>query len=118
MTQKNLHQDVGHQRSSQPGLDLNRTPFIVGLPLPLGVQLTVEGFTGSYKVNQADLTWTTVSENNVGGFHLLRSENSTGPFFRISSLIPAVGNPFLGGIYTYTDSTIQIGKTYTINSKW
>ena len=94
------------------GLDLNKTPFIVGLPLPLGVQLTPEGFTGTYTVNQADLTWTTISENNVGGFHILRSENSAGPFFRISSLIPSVGNPFLGGIYTYTDSTIQFGKTY------
>ncbi|MBP7031220.1 MAG: hypothetical protein KBB13_00690 [Anaerolineaceae bacterium] len=92
--------------------DLNQTPFIVGLPLPLGVQLTQEGFTGAYKINQADLTWTTLSENNVGGFHILRSENNAGPFFRISGLIPAVGNPFLGGIYTYTDTTVQFGKTY------
>jgi len=100
--------------SGRPNLaqDLNRTPFIVGLPLPLGVQLTEEGFTGTYKVNQTDLTWSTVSENNVGGFHILRSENSAGPFFRISGLIPAVGNPFLGGIYTYTDTTVQFGKTY------
>ncbi len=112
LTQKTITMTLDTSGRPNLGLDLNRTPFIVGLPLPLGVQLTVEGFTGSYKVNQADLTWTTVSENNVGGFHLLRSENSTGPFFRISSLIPAVGNPFLGGIYTYTDSTIQIGKTY------
>ncbi|MFZ3070094.1 MAG: right-handed parallel beta-helix repeat-containing protein [Anaerolineaceae bacterium] len=92
--------------------DLNQTPFIVGLPLPEGVQLTEEGFTGTYQINQAELTWTTISENNVGGFHIQRSDNSAGPFYRISGLIDAVGNPFVGGIYTYVDETILFGKTY------
>ena len=112
LTQKTITMTL--DSSGRPNLsqDLNRTPFIVGLPLPTGVQLTTEGFTGAYKINQTDLTWTTTSENNVGGFHILRSETSAGPFFRISGLIPAVGNPFLGGIYTYTDSSIQFGKTY------
>lgn len=112
LTQKTISMTLDASGRPNLELDLNRTPFIVGLPLPVGVQLTPEGFTGAYKVNQADLTWTTVSENNVGGFHILRSENSTGPFFRISGLIPSVGNPFLGGIYTYSDTSIQFGKTY------
>jgi len=101
-------------QSGRPNLtqDLNQTPFIVGLPLPLGVELTEEGFTGSYHYNQADLTWTTISENNIGGFHILRSESSNGPYLRISGLIEGMGNPFLGGLYTYTDAPLQTGKTY------
>ena len=112
LTQKTITMTLDTGGRPNLSLDLNQTPFIVGLPLPVGVQLTPEGFTGAYKINQADLTWTTISENNVGGFHILRSENSAGPFFRISALMPSVGNPFLGGIYTYTDTSIQFGKTY------
>lgn len=101
--------DTGRPNLTQ---DMNQTPFIVGLPLPQGVELSEEGFTGSYHYNQAGLTWTTLSENTIGGFHILRSENINGPYLRISGLIEGIGNPFLGGIYAYTDSPLPTGKTY------
>jgi len=86
--------DTGRPNLTQ---DMNQTPFIVGLPLPQGVELSEEGFTGSYHYNQADLTWTTLSENTIGGFHILRSENINGPYLRISGLIEGIGNPFWVG---------------------
>ena len=111
-TQKTITMTIDD--SGRPNLtqDLNQTPFIVGLPLPLGVELTEEGFVGSYHYNQADLTWTTRNENAIGGFHILRSENINGPYLRISTLIEGKSNPFLGAIYTYTDTPLQTGKTY------
>ncbi|MFZ3150641.1 MAG: hypothetical protein WA116_03050 [Anaerolineaceae bacterium] len=92
--------------------DLNYTPFVVGLPLSEGTQLTESGLSASYQVNQVKLTWTSVSENNIGGFHIQRSLNLQGPFYRISPLIDSIGNPFTGGLYNYLDNNVELGKTY------
>jgi hypothetical protein len=111
-TQKTITMTIDDTGRPDLTQDMNQTPFIVGLPLTQGVELTEEGFTGSYHYNQADLSWTTLNENAIGGFHILRSENINGPYLRISGLIEGIGNPFLGGIYAYTDAPLQTGKTY------
>lgn len=90
--------------------DLNFTPFVVGIPLPLGVQLT--SFTGNFAVSRVDLKWITSSENNVSGFHLMRSESPSGTYTRITDKITAIGNAFVGGIYNYSDFDIVFTKSY------
>lgn len=90
--------------------DLNFTPFVVGIPLPLGVQLT--SFTGNFAVSRVDLKWFTSSENNVSGFYLMRSESPTGTYTRITDKITAIGNAFVGGIYNYSDFDIVFTKSY------
>ncbi len=96
----------------RPGLsnDLNYTPFVVGLPIDDGVSLSQ--FTATFNVTENNLRWTTTSETNVRGFHILRSNTQTGTYTRISPLIPAIGDTYIGGIYRYTDDDITYTRTY------
>ncbi|MFH1446315.1 MAG: hypothetical protein ABIG43_02765 [Chloroflexota bacterium] len=98
--------------SGRPDLNnaLQFTPWIVGFPLPTGIQLT--SFTSEFFVSRVNIKWITSSENNVTGFHILRGETSNGTYTRISELIPAIGNPFIGGIYNYTDYDIVFARNY------
>ena len=98
--------------SGRPNLnnDLQFTPFIVGFPLPTGIQLA--SFTSEFLVSRVDVKWITSSENNVSGFHILRGETANGTYTRITELIPAIGNPFIGGIYNYTDYNIMFARNY------
>jgi len=90
--------------------DLHYTPFVVGIPLPYGVQLT--SFTADFSSPDVELNWVTSRENQVSGFHILRSDTQSGTYYRISSLIPAVGNAYIGGIYAYTDTNVSFTKNY------
>ena len=90
--------------------DLNFTPLVVGIPLPLGVELT--SFTGNFAVSRVDLRWITAFENSVSGFHILRAEAVNGTYTRISEKIPAIGNAYVGGIYNYSDLAIVLSKNY------
>jgi len=90
--------------------DLNYTPFIVGIPLPSGIQLT--SFNATFSLTRVDLNWITSSENKISGYHILRSDSSNGTYNRISEKIPAIGNAFIGGIYTYSDYNIIFTKNY------
>ncbi|MCJ7695151.1 MAG: hypothetical protein MUO40_06955 [Anaerolineaceae bacterium] len=90
--------------------DLNFTPFVVGIPLPSGIQLT--SFTATFSLTRVDLKWITSSENNISGYHILRSDSSNGTYNRISEKIPAIGNAFIGGIYTISDYNIIFTKNY------
>jgi len=98
--------------SGRPDLnnDLQFTPFIVGFPLPTGIQLT--SFTSEFRVSRVDVKWITSSENNITGFHILRGETANGTYTRITEPIPAIGNPFIGGIYNYTDYDIVFARNY------
>ena len=98
--------------SGRPDLnnDLKFTPFVVGFPLPSGIQLN--SFTSEFRVSRVDIKWITSSENNISGFHILRGETANGTYTRITELIPAIGNPFIGGIYNYTDYGIVFARNY------
>jgi len=98
--------------TSSPGLtsDLNFTPFVVGLQQPDGV--TLSQFSAAFDVTYTDLKWITNSEINIKGFHILRSNSENGTYLRISPLIDAIGDTFIGGIYTYKDSDITFSQTY------
>ena len=90
--------------------DLNFTPFIVGVPLPNGIALS--SFTADFLTNRVDIKWMTTSENDAAGFYILRSDSLSGDYNRITERISAVGNPYEGGIYNYTNLTIAFTKTY------
>jgi hypothetical protein len=98
--------------TGRPGLsnDLNFTPFAAGLPLSEGIKLSQ--FTAVFSGTKNDLKWITTSENNVKGFHILRSDVEAGPYVRITPLINAIGDTYIGGIYNYADSDIFFIKTY------
>jgi hypothetical protein len=97
---------------SNPGFtpDLNFTPFVIGLQQSDGV--TLSQFTASFDITRTDLKWVTSSEVNIKGFHILRSETSSGGYSRVSPLIDAIGDTFIGGIYSYSDTEISFSRTY------
>jgi len=110
MTTKELTVSIDSTGRPDFSNDLNFTPFVVGISLPAGIQLN--SFTGNFAVSRVDLKWITASENNVSGFHLLRSESPNGTFTRITDKITAIGNAFVGGIYNYSDFDIVFTKSY------
>jgi hypothetical protein len=60
------------------------------------------------------IRWVTESEFNTAGFNLYRSEAESGPFdTKVNDrLIPAKGDPAVGGEYVYTDTQVLAGRSY------
>ena len=57
--------------------------------------------------------WSTESEADIQGFHVLRSENEKGPFNNITTaLIPVQGNGSTGSQYEFIDRNVERGKGY------
>ena len=104
--------EIDGSTSRHPNLvsDLNFTPFVIGLPNEGSVDLSQ--FTVTFDGSGNKVRWTTTAENNISGFHVLRSDTENGTYSRISSLIPAIGDSTIGGIYYYTDESIQFTRTY------
>jgi hypothetical protein len=98
--------------SGRPGLstDLNYTPFVIGFPIEQGV--TLNQFSAVFDVTENDLRWTTSSEHNIDGFHILRSDSENGVYTRITPRIENIGDTYIGGIYNYTDTDIEFTKVY------
>jgi len=90
--------------------DLNFTPFVVGLPITQGVNLTE--FSAVFDETNVDLKWITSSEHQIDGFHILRSTSQSGPYTRITPKIDAIGNTYIGGIYQHTDTDIIFTQTF------
>jgi len=67
----------------------------------------------SQEFNPIQVEWSTASEIDTAGFNLYRSENLTGPFVKINAnLIPASGDPLVGGKYQYLDESVEPGRSY------
>ncbi len=59
------------------------------------------------------IEWTTETEVGTVGFNLYRSESPDGPYERVNKeLIPASGDPLVGGRYVFTDTDVIAGRTY------
>jgi hypothetical protein len=57
--------------------------------------------------------WKTASEVDTAGFNIYRGENPAGPFTRMNQqLIPASGDPLVGGDYSYVDESVDAGRLY------
>ena len=111
-TSNEISVEIGSSTGRHPNLtnDLDFTPFVVGLPNEGGVNLSQ--FTVTFDGSDNKVRWTTTAENNISGFHVLRSDTENGTYSRISSLIPAIGDSNIGGIYYYTDESVQFTRTY------
>ncbi|MDY6872407.1 MAG: right-handed parallel beta-helix repeat-containing protein [Chloroflexota bacterium] len=98
--------------SGHPNLatDLASVPLVAGLPGQAGI--TLSQMTIRFDGDENIINWTTSTETNVIGFHVLRSDNSDGPYARVSPRIDSYGNPSVGGIYNYTDNDIVFRRTY------
>lgn len=77
------------------------------------LSVIVSHFTVSVCDEAIVLNWTTESEVETVGFHVLRSESRDGPYIRINSvLIAAKGQGSQGASYSYKDDTVIAGCLY------
>lgn len=98
--------------SGRPNLanDLSFTPLVVGLPYS---SVNITQFTAAVVGQATQIDWQTSSENNIGGFYVVRSlNNPAGPYARTSTYIAAKGSSTIGAIYNYQDTNLALGSTY------
>ncbi len=96
--------------SGRPGIiqDLNFTPFIVGLPIGSS---NIAAFEANLDVDEVNVYWETGLESKISGYHVLRANSETGPYYRLSSLILSTGS---NSIYEFTDllDSVEFNKNY------
>lgn len=95
--------DVTGNRMSMPADLVDMT-----LPVQMGQ------IAGKYSYDKGViLSWRTESEQNLAGFHVLRSDSPEGPFMRVSSaLIPGHGTTSDLHEYEFIDPNVEWDKTY------
>jgi hypothetical protein len=96
-------------------VDENNTPIGCHSEPADPTNVRVLEFTAEYNpIEQAvDLAWVTTSEIDMLGFYILRSESETGVGSKVNEEMILVENPGgTGASYTYTDETVEMGKTY------
>lgn len=75
--------------------------------------VTLSSFSALVSGETIIVYWSTESEVETQGFHILRSENGEGPYERISTtLIPSQGNSSMGKDYKFYDRNVIKGKGY------
>lgn len=77
--------------------------------------ITLSSFTGAWQTDRIHVAWTTATEQNSMGFHLLRSETGQRSEAEqvTTNLIPARGNDVAGGAYAWDDFSVQPESVYT-----
>ena len=100
------------------GVDL-QDPTVTYQSVPLDLQdvsLPVEmtGFYSEFSYEKGiELKWTTQSEVNLQGFHVLRSDRIDGNYIQISEqLIPGGGNTSSFQEYVFTDQDVDFDQVY------
>jgi hypothetical protein len=83
-----------------------------GILLIAGIALSLLAWLNGPKAKIV-INWKTASEVDTAGFNIYRSENPDGPFARLNQrLVPASGDPLIGGDYSYVDQSVDAGKLY------
>ena len=86
--------------------------IISGILLVAGIAIGLLAWTNGRDARIV-IKWKTASEVDTAGFNIFRSENPAGPFRRVNQqLIPASGDPLVGGDYSYIDETVDAGRLY------
>jgi len=71
-------------------------------------------FTARGEDGRVILQWQTASEIDNAGFNIWRKTGNKGEFIKINpTLIPAEGSPIQGATYTYIDTNVRNGHTYS-----
>jgi hypothetical protein len=74
------------------------------------IAVTLSGFTARQAGEKAELQWRTHVEDGISGFNILRSENVSFGYERITAEpVPATGIP---STYRCEDETVRPGETY------
>jgi hypothetical protein len=90
------------------GMGMSQDKFMIGLP----IAVTVGAFSGALGEGAAVLTWSTMLEQNIEGFNILRCESEEGLYARINPrAIPSAGSAS-GAAYEFRDSTIALNRSY------
>ena len=80
-----------------------------GSPLPV----ELSSFRADLQEGSVVVKWTTASEMENAGFHVLRSRDSDSGFVPVNpTLIPGAGTTAEGQTYTYTDTTATVNVPY------
>ena len=69
-------------------------------------------FNGTSVDNSVVLEWETIFEPDLDGFFILRSNQSSGSFSRLSNFIYSQGSEDSGLVYQYIDSNVLNGQLY------
>jgi hypothetical protein len=78
--------------------------------LGLGVAIVVMQLVTRPKI---EIRWVTETEFETAGFNIYRSESAEGAFVQINeTLIASAADPAAGASYSFTDGTVEAGKTY------
>jgi hypothetical protein len=79
---------------------------------PARAAIEITSFTAEWDGDEVRVDWETASELDIAGFYLQRAEALTGSFGRITTFIPAEGDPFSGFYYLYFDDDVTSGRDY------
>jgi len=90
------------------GMGMNQDAFMIAMP----VAVSLGSFAGAFEEEAAVLRWSTILEQNVGGFNVLRSERETDGFERVTGEpIPSRGS-VEGASYEFKDASVSLNRTY------
>ena len=90
------------------GQGMSQDAFMISVP----VAVTVESFSGAFEKEAAVLRWSTLVEQNLDGFNILRSESETDGYECITAKPIPAGGSSAGASYEFKDSDIGLNRTY------
>lgn len=79
---------------------------------PVRAAIDLGSFTATPQDGSVLIEWETVTEFDIAGFQVLRSDQENGDFSEISPFIQAEGAGVTGYQYEYTDEDVTNGVTY------
>ncbi len=80
-------------------------------PVPKAAEMA--SFEARNLGDHIEVAWSTTSEIDNAGFHVLRGTGEKGPFGKVTDqLIPSKGSELAGADYTFVDRDIKGGTTY------
>ena len=89
------------------GMGMSQQPFIINAP----VAVTIQQFSGALTDGAAVLTWSTILEQSVDGFNLLRSEKESEGYEPVNAALIA-SKGARGGSYEFKDAGVSLNRTY------
>ena len=90
------------------GQGMSQNMFMISVP----VAVTLGSFTGAFEKESAVLRWSTLLEQNLDGFNILRSENEADGYACLNTVPIPSGGSAQGGSYEFKDSDVGLNRAY------
>jgi hypothetical protein len=90
------------------GQGMSQDVFMIGAP----VAVTLESFTGAFENEAAVLRWSTLVEENIEGFNVLRSESETDGFEPVNAEPVASSGAAGAASYEVKDPDVLLNRIY------